>query len=131
MNIQTIKDKIRELEGQKSPHFLSIKTLDDQVKILEEIVGIRSAPRLPKKRGPKGRNSSAMFEILAAAASPMTANDIRQLWPAHLKTQSVYPTLCDLTRKRKLDRIQVERDGRKPLYAYTIRGAPEEALMLI
>lgn len=139
MNIRTIKEKIHTLERQKNPFILSIEaaqariqTLTDQIKVLEEVAGIQSAPRLLKKRDPKvrtGKNSSAMLKILSSATSPMTANEVRKVWPADLKPQSVYPTLNDLTKKRKLDRTQVIRSGRKPLYAYTLKGSiREEAL---
>lgn len=133
MNIQTIKEKIRELEGQKSPHLFSIeiaqvkvRTITDQIKILEEIIGIQSAPRTRKERVPKvgrGRNNSAMLEILSSATSPMTANEVRKMWPSDLKPQSIYPTLNDLTKKRQIDRITVARDrGKRSCFAYAIKG---------
>lgn len=132
MNIQTIKTKIENLKTQQSHLVFSIetarakvRTINDQIKILEEVIGIQRVIPRSKKRDPKserGRNNAATFEILSAATHPMTGDNVRKMWPSDLKIQSVYPTLNNLTKKRKIDRIQIERDGRKPCYAYTIKG---------
>ena len=148
MNIQTIKTKIENLKTQQSDLVFSIeatqakvRTINDQIEILEEVIGtvtnLRRASRTVKRRKPKlkkingspsrtGRNNAATFEILSAATHPMTGEDVRKVWPADLKPQSVYPTLNDLTKRLKLDRTKIvtpkSTGGSKVRYAYTIRG---------
>ena len=125
MNMRTIREKIKDLEERKAPYIDSIEitqariqTLTDQIKILEEVLAISVTPRRRKERGPnafRGRNNSAVLKILANATSPMTSKDVQKVWPKDLKPQSVYPTLNDLTKKKKVNRI-----GEKP-YTYTLK----------
>lgn len=132
MNLATIQAKISELELRKQPYQTSIDIatekigiVNGQIKILHELIGTTPITRRDKGSGFKvkrGANFSNALRIIGNATEPMTANDVRQQWPDELKVQSIYPTLKDLTKRRKLDRVQVTRDDRKPCFGYMLKG---------